>query len=331
MVDADSGGTIGLAHQQRWIRGGSEEEEEVESRKWRYASECLADRFGERMRYVISVCDREADIYEYLSFKASMGQRFVVRAASDRALSGEGRLLWDTVASASALGTVETQLAQRGGRQARSLRTAKLELRAVEVTLARPKYKGQSVAESVRVWAVHAKEVGSQDVEPLEWMLLTTEPAPDLESARKVLGYYRLRWRIEDFHKAWKSGTGIEDRLLQTPENLDRLAVVLAFVAVRMLRLHELKLNSPASSCEEVLETDEWRILWLMTEKDPPPRQAPDVDWAYRRIAKLGGWLDTKRTGRAGWEALSKGFLRLQELVTGYRLAASTSAIPTSD
>ena len=36
------------------------------------------------MERIISTCDREADVYEYLSFKVEKNERFVVRASWDR-------------------------------------------------------------------------------------------------------------------------------------------------------------------------------------------------------------------------------------------------------
>jgi hypothetical protein len=43
-------------------------------------------------------------------------------------------------------------------------------------------------------------------------------------------------------------------------------------------------------------------------------------DWAYRAIAKLGGWLNTKRTGRPSWKTLWDGWARLQERVEAAEL-----------
>ena len=49
-----------------------------------------------------------------------------------------------------------------------------------------------------------------------------------------------MRWRVEEFHKAWKSGAGVEQRRMRGADNLERIAVVLAFVAVRLLQLREV-------------------------------------------------------------------------------------------
>ena len=61
---------------------------------------------------------------------------------------------------------------------------------------------------------------------PLCWQWLTSEPVDTLEAVQRVLRYYALRWRVEDFHKAWKSGAGVAARRRQTADNLERIAVM---------------------------------------------------------------------------------------------------------
>ena len=57
------------------------------------------------------------------------------------------------------------------------------------------------------------------------------------------------------------------------------------------------------------------------TSARPPPAEAPSLKWAYETLAQLGGWLDTKRTGRAGWAVLWAGWFRLQERVDAVRVS----------
>ena len=44
----------------------------------------MAKRLHTKIADVISVCDREADIYEYLRYKLNHDQRFVVRSIQSR-------------------------------------------------------------------------------------------------------------------------------------------------------------------------------------------------------------------------------------------------------
>ena len=86
--------------------------------------------------------------------------------------------------------------------------------------------------------------------QPLHWILLTTEGRADLDTARTVLRWYELRWRIERFFHALKVGTRIEDRRL---DEADDLRKCLAFDAITAFRVWELSLlarerpNDPAS------------------------------------------------------------------------------------
>jgi len=116
--------------------------------------------------------------------------------------------------------------------------------------------------------------------------------------------YYELRWRIEEYHKARKSGVGVERQRFQRVENLQRMLVITAFLAERLMQLRE-RLAAPAgepeATCEMVLSTDEWKVLWVSTKpKEPIPQTAPSAHWAFYAIARLGGFTDTKHTGRPG-------------------------------
>jgi len=45
------------------------------------------------------------------------------------------------------------------------------------------------------------------------------------------------------------------------------------------------------------------------------------MKWAYKSLAKLGGFTDSKRTGMASWSTMWEGWDTLQAQVSGYRLA----------
>ena len=61
------------------------------------------------------------------------------------------------------------------------------------------------------MYAVYATEVNCPEGEtPIEWMLLTTEVVADIEMASMILGWYSYCWRVEDYHKIFKSGCQVE-------------------------------------------------------------------------------------------------------------------------
>jgi hypothetical protein len=335
LLDGSSGATVGLLEQQRWTRAAEAHGQkhqrkqrayaDKESFKWQRAGEVVRARLGEALsRRTIAVCDREADIAEYLLWQQQMKGRYVVRSAHDRSLTGAAGRLWKTLEEAPALGTQEIEIAQRGGRPGRR---AEVSLRAQAVAIACAGGKGSVGCHAVLVREDHPP-VG---VEALEWVLLTSEPVSTQADVLDILWIYGRRWRIEDFHKAWKSGTRVEGLRPRSADNLERGVVVLAFVAIRLLQLQELvypPLQRPGhaqpkltqQSCDTLLTATEWAVLYMTVHKSAPPLQAPSADWAYRSIAKLGGWMNTQRTGRPGWQTIWSGMFRLAERVDAHVL-----------
>ena len=348
-LDAERATTLGLLDQARWCRDPRERGRkhqrakrayaDKESAKWEQASRRVAERMGEgHMGRVVSVCDREADVYEYLRYKHEQAQRYVVRCTHDRRVEGieDGpSALFDTLAWAPVRGSHRVAIDQRGGKHARRKRVAQVRVRSQSLTLKAP--KAHVRLGPLNINAVLVEEVDPPlGVEALRWMLFTSEAVDTDAAAWKVVRWYTLRWRIEDFHKAWKSGAGVEARRLQEPGNLERLAVVLAFVAVRLLQLRELSTTSepivdpgeegdselktvPDTPCTTALSELEWMVLWATQEGTAMPTTTPSMRWAYTAIAKLGGWVDSKRTGRVGWQAMWTGWFRLHERVDGYQ------------
>lgn len=334
LLDAEGGHTLGLIEQQHWQRDPASYGKnhtrkkraysDRESYKWEQASIEVAKRLGPAMPRTLSVCDRESDIYDYLWYKRRNGQRFVVRAQANRRLKNSEAKLFDALRQdATALCGYSVDIPQRGGRKARR---AKVLLRSATFDFLVP--EGSAVPEeSLRVNVILAEEVGPPaGSEPLHWVLLTTEAIDDAEAALQIVRYYELRWRIEDYHKAWKSGVGVERQRFQSVGNLERMLAITAFLAVRLLQLRE-RLDAKGTTCEKILAEDEWKVLWLSTEPDKPlPKTPPPLRWAYYAIAKLGGFSDTKRTGRVGWDTLWHGWFRFHERLQGYRLSQTKLA-----
>ena len=337
LIDGETEKTIGIIDQHRWCRDSDTRGqrnkrrarfyEEKESFKWERNSRMISDRLGHLMPKVISVCDRESDIYEYMQYKILNKQRFIVRVTHNRKVRGsEHKYLFDELSSAAILGDYPIEIKQKGGRKGR---IACIEIQAKTITLhpsRNTKSKGL-VPLTVNIVLAREKKC-SKDEERLQWLLLTTEDISDFKKTRKITRYYELRWRIEDFHKAWKTGAGAERQRMQEANNLEKMVVILAFIAVRLLQLKEgfeaeeiSQAKNKETRCNTVLSKDEWTVLWCSIENNKkPPRMPPTLGWAYCAIAKLGGWNDTKRTGKASWATVWKGWYKLQERLEGYKI-----------
>lgn len=319
----DSARMVGLIDQQRWCRApasyGKKHQrsqrpyEEKESYKWQRASEHMAQRLGETQSRVISVCDREADIWHYLSYKLSHGQRFVVRAAQNRLLAEAPGKLFSLPESLTEAGSHRLNVVQKGGRAARQ---AQMKVSYSEIQL-------KSEKGTLSLTYICCRE---DEPEGACWHLLTSEKVENSAEARTVVSHYERRWLIEEYHKAWKSGGALVEALrMQTRDNLERMVTILAFVAVRVLALRQggVSEETQNESCESVLSPVEWKLLWVKQEGKALPERPPTLKWACLSLAKLGRWYDSKRTGRPGWIVIWDGWFRLQEMVEGYRLALS--------
>lgn len=316
---------VGLIDQQRWTRNTTEygkkhqrkerPYEEKESVKWQTSSGLMAQRLGDVQSNVISVCDREADIWQYLEYKVSQGQRFVVRAAQNRRLENSPGKLFDLPDTLTPAGSHTLNVMQKGGRAARQ---AEMFVSYSPVSIRAP--QGDKTVSLTYICCREAEEDGAC------WHLLTSENVDNAAQARIIISYYERRWLIEEYHKAWKSGgTCVESLRMQTRDNLERMMVVLSFIAVRVLALRQGGLSEETlnDSCEQVLSPLEWKVLWVKQEGKELPKTAPNLKWAYLALAKMGRWHDSKRTGRAGWIVMWEGWFRLQDVVEGYRLAMS--------
>lgn len=275
---------VGLIEQSRWSRDISTigkralhaqiPYEEKEGYKWESASRAMTQRLHSKMSDVISVCDREADIYEYLRYKLSEQQRFVVRSMQSRHIEEGKDKLYSFASELESVGTKQIEIAQKGGRRAR---TVILDITFAAVRLKVPYNKK---GKSLPVYYVGCAERGNPDSE-LNWHLLTSEPVTNKEEALTIIGYYEQRWLVEEYHKVWKSdGTDIESLRLQSLNNMERLVTIQGFIATRILQLKFANHLPNSSSCEKILPGKAWKLLWLKRTKAKLPDTVPDMKWA---------------------------------------------------
>ena len=115
VVDARNYLTIGLVNQDWWLRPDDKEDADLkESSKWADSSALCRHRLGEQMAKVITVCDREADLFEYLDYKRANQERFIVRAQHMRTIPESGLNLAEHLLATAPLGSYTLQIPQKG-------------------------------------------------------------------------------------------------------------------------------------------------------------------------------------------------------------------------
>jgi hypothetical protein len=335
MVDGESGEVLGLIDQQRWTRETSLSKGGYgpkESAKWGIADLAMASRLG-NVSNVITVSDRESDIFELLAYYQETDRRFVVRALHNRQLSGEIGQVFEQVRASEVLGHREIHVEQRGavpkkvpnpGRRSRPRRKVLTSVQAVRATIAPPGGEGGVGFSPLTLNVVRVSEAKPPDdtSEALEWILLTTEPIATLQDVLRVVQAYEGRWVIEEFHKCWKTGCRLESRPLGSLDAVERMMAITAPIAIRILQLHTAARSEQVDrDVETTLTSEEWQCLWASTEAAPLPKERPSAKWALLAVARLGSWHDTKKTGRIGWSTLWHGWSKLQERLVGWRAA----------
>jgi hypothetical protein len=307
--------------------------EQKESQRWADGwneAQRLWEELGGK-RSVLVVADREADIYELLATcqqaraQRGGGAGLLIRSKHDRKLADGSGSLWQTQAALPLCGSLEVELPR--GKQGLQARTAVLDVRAGRVRLAAPHDKKRyfGMTESLDLWALEVTErQPPAGVEAIRWRLLTTETITNEEDARRLAGWYALRWRIEVMHRILKTGCRVESRQARTVEKLKAFIALDLVVAVRLLALIWQARMNPACSCASWLEREEWEALSVHAAGGrPAPDEAPGNGDAVKMIAKLGGFLGRKGDGAPGAEVLWRGLAKLQILTEAWILFKS--------
>jgi hypothetical protein len=270
---------------------------------------------------VITVCDREADLYEMFAFAQERDAPLLVRASSDRALlEDEVRKLWPKVERQPVTGSLAVRIPGNGKRKARQ---ATVLVRFTSVTLKPPwRPNGLKLAPVVLHAILVREENLVPDVdEPIEWLLLTNTPVASFAEAQQVVEWYCCRWQIEVFHKVLKSGCRVEECRLQTADRLYNWVALMSVIAWRLHWMTYIHRCQPDLPCTAVLTTIEWKALYTRIHKSTQwPDTVPTVHQAVRWIARLGGFLGRKSDGEPGVTTLWRGWLRLQDIAATWDL-----------
>ena len=327
---------LGVVQAHIWTRQGLPQKrlrknkpiEKKESVRWiqGYAEACrIAQQAQDTL--VVSVADREGDIYELFveaEAAAAEGKRaeWIVRSCQDRSLPqlqpGEPyrhKKLWAAVRAAPLLGTRTCTVPRR---QKRPAREATLQVRTASVRLKPPFRRGLKLP-TVQVRAVLATEVGApKDSEPLEWLLLSSLPASALEDACRIIDHYLVRWQVETYFRVLKGACRVEALQLRSVGRLKRCIVVKKIAAWRTLFVTHLSRVCPHAPCTVAFEDAEWKSVHMVSEGGPLPARPPALGRFVAMVAALGGYLGRKGDGPPGPIRLCTGLQSMHHYATAW-------------
>jgi hypothetical protein len=273
---------------------------------------------------IVNVSDRGSDTFEYMEAQSASGRSYCLRSKSSRNVevwTGESPQrvkLHEWARGLPALGEQTVSVGQNTGQAARE---AVVRVASGAVRILPPQaHRGEHGDQPLSVWIVHVRELAPpRGASPLEWFVLTNVPTDGLTQAVERLDWYRCRGVIEEFHKAQKTGCGIEELQFTTRRALSAAIAMISVVATQLLRLRDLSRRPDGQDrpATDVVSSDYVEVLsawrWKIRRTDLSVRE---FFWA---LARMGGHQNRRGDRDPGWLVLWRGWTKLQLMVDGAR------------
>jgi hypothetical protein len=273
---------------------------------------------------IVNVSDRGSDTFEYMESQIKDGRKFCLRSKSSRNIevsTGEGRQrakLHEWARSLPGLGHQTVAVSQNNGQPGRE---ALVRVAAGAVRILPPHaHRGEHGSEPLSVWVVHVRELTPPPgAQALEWIVLTNVPTDGFERACERVAWYRCRGVVEEYHKAQKTGCGIEQLQFTTMAGLKVAVAMISVVATQLLSLRDLsrRADSQDRPATEVVSSDYVEVLtawrWKQRRTDLSVREF------FYAVARMGGHQNRRHDRDPGWLVLWRGWTKLQLMVDGAR------------
>ena len=267
--------------------------------------------------------DREADAWPILQQAGKDGHWFTIRGSHNRRVKcedAEKTYLRDVLAREPV--TKRYDLPVSAGHK-RTERIAAMAIRSCTMALDfRDKSTGRRWPMTVNVVCAREEKTTPKGEKPIEWLLLTNRPVTTSEHLDQIIFGYAQRWKIEEFHRTWKSGAcSVEDTQLRSKESVVKWATILAAVAVRIERIKFLSREEPTRPASDEFSPIELRAITLLRfgkkgKKSTPAAAAPTLAEVTLWVAQLGGYTGKSSGGPPGSIVLARG---LQEVSAAVR------------
>lgn len=297
-----------------------------ESARWLegYRTACALAADSPQTR-VVSVADREADIYDiFLEAQSGAGPKadYLIRAHENRSTPERNRAasrrtyhkVRDELEAAPLLATHTVALSATPQRAARE---ARLEVRALRSAVKPPNHRPDLAVITHNVILVREID-GPGDGTDVCWLLVTTLPITTVAEILTVVEYYAARWTIESYFRVLKTGCRVEQIQLETQSRVRNCLAMYTIIAWRVLYLTHLNRTCPDLPCTAVFADHEWRPVWWVVHKTPPPPTPPLLNEFMKLITHLGGYNNRAKEAPAGPQPVWTGLRRLLDFSTAW-------------
>jgi len=330
-IDADAGTVLGLVDNFFLSRRGGERAkrrerpfEEKDSRRWLCGAQSASALAEAGAACVTVIEDREGDIYECFAHRPVAVEK-LVRAAQDRRLA-DGTSLFSKAESLAQAGGMTVELPAAPGRKAR---TAALGVSFGTVEILRPKHRKPTgdLPEAIVVTLVVGREINPpKGQEPALWLLLTTHRVHDIADARRIIGFYRLRWTIEQLFRTMKTkGFDVEALRQEQDGPLENLVCAILIAAIKVMQLVHEREGQAKRPLSDAFDPGDQPALERVcgnlegkTEKQKNPHAKGSLAYAAWVFARLGGW--TGYYGKPGPIVMLRGLTQFHAIKHGWSL-----------
>lgn len=323
-----SGLPLGLINQICWSRALTPEEkatqdtatiEEKESFKWIQTLRNTQLRSPASTK-VVTVCDREADIYEFFDEAETLDASVLVRLKHDRQIEESSSGVKSYLKSQDIVAQYKITVPKKRGKHEE--RTATVVLRHAPVTINAPENIEDDVSHmQIKMHAIYVEEINApKDAIPVQWYLLINLSISSASEAIEKVEWYKGRWMVEIFHKTEKSCCSVEDCRLETAERLMNFLALKSIIAWRVLFMTYINRQEPQAPAQLILSPTEITVLENVISKKSKTKikRIKTVRQAVSAVASLGGHLNRKTDKNPGIITVCRGIQRLHDFTDGF-------------
>ena len=328
-IDAESGHGYCISDVQIWNRL-KRQEKHVQEKDTRSASEKESDKWVQGLKRSVAllknasrrtfVFDQEADMERLFLYPRDSQTDLLVRTHYNRSIlvEGESMFLEEYLEQLESLGRYEVEISESKRENISRRNLAPRQARQAKMSVKAGSFEWKKKEVSQTYWVVEAAEVPEsvpENEDPIYWRLLTSHRIDSLAQALQVIGWYKLRWMIEQlFRVLKKQGINLEDSELKYASSIQKIGAMGLFAAFDVMRLMLARDNPDAQTCDDVFTSDQQDCLSKICQKlegktqkqkNPYPRAA--LSWATWVIARLGDWKGYKSQRPPGPITIKRG------------------------
>jgi hypothetical protein len=291
---------------------------EKESFRWVETLGKSSDALPEGL-HIVTVCDREGDMYELFDEADREGQAFLIRIAQNRKTT-ENEKIMDEIRKKPCMGRVKTRI-PRDSRNGVKEREAILQIRYSTFNILKPqilnKHKHLKSSHEINVIFVLEEQANDKTAEPVTWFLMTNEPVQTVEAAYENVRWYVQRWKIEQFHHVLKSGCAVEKLQERSVEKTTALVLMYSIIAAAIMNITFMARINPELPCTVCFEEEDWKVLYCTANKTKiPPEKPYTIAEAVMYLNWLGGPKRAPSDGPPGVKTIWIGLDKLNTLLT---------------